>query len=92
MYPEASLLGISYEAFWEMKPIEIIKVAEAKEKDFIANANFQLSMAWYTASLQGIAFNNPKKFPRKPPKIETKQDKLEKSKQLAYFLDALSRK
>lgn len=89
MYPEASLLGISYESYWDMYPIEVFEIAKAKQKEFIDNANYQLSVAWYGASLQGIAMNDPKKFPKQPPKIETEQDKADKDMLLAYKLEAM---
>lgn len=91
MYPQAASLGISYEAFWELEPIEIFKVAEVKEKEFMDRTNYELSLHWYSASLNGIAMNDPKKFPKKPPKIESNQDKVEKAKILAYKLEAMMR-
>lgn len=89
MYAEASLLGISYDEYWEMDPIDVQNIAKAKHKKLMEDINYQLSMAWYSASLQGIAMNSPKKFPKKPPRIENTQDKVNKNMELAYKLKSM---
>lgn len=89
MYPSANALGISYTEYWEMEPVEVQRVALMQSEKFKNEANYQLSLAWYGAVLQGIAMNDPKKFPKKPPTIEDENEKADRSKLLAYKLDAL---
>lgn len=97
MYPDACQLGISYDNYWEMQPIEVYGIAlavqEAKKQEFVNKLNNELAVAWYGASLQGIAMNDPKKFPKKPPKYETEQEKqkqkLDNSLLLAVKLEAM---
>ena len=89
MYSQASQLGLSYEAYWDMKPIEVIEIANEKRKLFIEELNNKIALAWYSASLQGIAVNNPKKFPKKPIKIEDREVKMSRVRYLAYRLEAL---
>lgn len=95
MYHDASQLGISYDNYWEMLPIEVFNIAnqvnKTKQTEFINKLNNELAVAWYGASLQGIAMNDPKKFPKKPPKYETDNEKADKVKLLAYKLEAMMR-
>lgn len=95
MYPDAAQLGISYDNYWEMLPVEVYNIAKEvtknKQKEFIDKLNTEMAIAWYGASLQGIAMNDPKKFPKKPPKYETEQEKVDKVKLLAFKLEAMMR-
>lgn len=95
MYPDAAQLGISYDNYWEMLPVEVYNIAKEvnknKQKEFIDKLNNEMAIAWYGASLQGIAMNDPKKFPKKPPKYETEQEKVNKVKLLAFKLEAMMR-
>ena len=95
MYPDAAQLGISYDNYWEMLPVEVYNIAKEvnknKQKEFIDKLNNEMAIAWYGASLQGIAMNDPKTFPKKPPKYETEQEKVDKVKLLAFKLEAMMR-
>lgn len=90
MYPEVSLLGISYTEYWEMQPIAVMKIAELKKEQTIRELNQQLELAWVSANLQGIAINNPKKFPKKPLKIKSEEEKEKSIMDLAYKLEVMA--
>lgn len=72
-----------------MEPIDVQRVAEKHNKMFIDETNQQLTMAWYKASLTGIATNDPKKFPKRPAKISDKNDEKEYAMLLAKKIQAL---
>lgn len=83
MFSDVTLYGISWTEYWDMQPIEVLRVAEKKRAKLVDDTNYELTMAWYSASLIGIANNDPKKFPKKPAKLNTEQDNVEQMRMMA---------
>ncbi len=72
-YPSVVALGVTYLEFWEMTPNELREVIKAKQNSQVEQINRSLELSWYNARLSALAFHEPKKLPRKPPKVEIKE-------------------
>jgi hypothetical protein len=71
--PYAYSLGIFN--YWDLTQKCYRKLVEFKRQEKIEQFNNNMALAWETARLVGIAFNNPKEFPRKPYQYEETEPK-----------------
>ena len=91
IFPKVTTCNISWNEFWDMEPVDVIEVVLAYRKELIDKTNYDLALAWYNASLCGIAQNNAKMFPKKPSRVPNEQDEIAKNKKLITFFNNISK-
>lgn len=64
IYQSALIAGVAPEAFWKLSYAEIMECIEAYAAKMIRKQKVQAGLCYGLANLIGIAFNDPKKFPR----------------------------